>query len=888
MRTPWRNPAMTVAWALAALNAGAAPAPAGRTAVAVFNFQMTSDTPEWVWLEKGLADRIITDLFQDRSVSVVRRDEMQRLAEKMRWAPEMMGDPERLEMIAILSWLVKRPPEQVLKALPVWTRSTAAAKALYVGMHLYDQGRYREAWLRFRQASQADAAYVEALYWVGKMYYFMDRYEHARRAFDRFVYVAPAHPRTGDAIKEYLHTHEKLDTPPETLLKLYDDLAARYPHAKIHNEMQANWILNELWLQTKSARLRGILGRHQEAAERAAKVVAELCGPTDDPWRAQLRCEDHAYRVAMGNAQTHNLLTGKALMPAGLAVHYRGPPFRFRPDRTEAVSHWPWPFRTLPKRHKIGRTYWTPYYAWWFVVAPDGHVFKSLHFFPIVAEYGKAENVRLGICMHKDSYTDVPGSRGGPLRTMAKTGVRFTNLPRAGLFHVHVYLSTTKPFEEAGTYIRGMRAVAELEKIGPHGAIEVSCANTSDFRVDVDGRMGRKRPGLIGLLPPGQRTLRFWPGHPQAPFGEWTTTATVRAGKTIRLTGRLPWKKSSPWASWKTAVLIGRNFSPDFGIETGGSCPYIQVDEKAIRVVWARGNDLWASASTDGETFSRPRRLPMPISSGWKECDPVLLRDGSGRFLLAFLSDRNGQYEARPYVCWSRDFLHWSAPAMILDRPMWHYDLIRDDRGRFVFVCNANKKVTALVSRDAYRWQQVSELRMPGVSGEVRIVQRRSGAYDLFAAYTLYEGTAVHAGRTYYDPDRAEERLLRYTSEDLSRWSGLRQLARRRGPRGLYVAPVHRAGRTLLACFRHQHNAPWKSVNMIRECPTGPWRGSRRYIGVTTEYGNMTWHPRWGYVICYVHPPGTQFPDQPQGPCLLRGPSVEPFFTPADERTKNP
>jgi len=36
--------------------------------VAVFNFQMKSDTPDWKWLEKGLADRIATDFVQERTL----------------------------------------------------------------------------------------------------------------------------------------------------------------------------------------------------------------------------------------------------------------------------------------------------------------------------------------------------------------------------------------------------------------------------------------------------------------------------------------------------------------------------------------------------------------------------------------------------------------------------------------------------------------------------------------------------------------------------------------------------------------------------------------------------------------------------------------------------
>jgi hypothetical protein len=42
------------------------------TPVAVFNFQMKSDTPDWRWLEKGLSDRIATDFASERGLSVAR------------------------------------------------------------------------------------------------------------------------------------------------------------------------------------------------------------------------------------------------------------------------------------------------------------------------------------------------------------------------------------------------------------------------------------------------------------------------------------------------------------------------------------------------------------------------------------------------------------------------------------------------------------------------------------------------------------------------------------------------------------------------------------------------------------------------------------------------
>ena len=187
------------AFALATLGLCANPLFAA-TNVAVFNFQMTSETPAWRWLQKGLSDRIATDFVQSRGLSVVARDEMQLLAQKMNWVPEMATtDPERMKQIQqqlkieylvtgvysvadgeihitgqvvdvesraelarrevsgpaeevldlqrrlsaeLLAWFSKRPVEEILERLPVWTRSLPATKALYEGMDLYDQGRY--------------------------------------------------------------------------------------------------------------------------------------------------------------------------------------------------------------------------------------------------------------------------------------------------------------------------------------------------------------------------------------------------------------------------------------------------------------------------------------------------------------------------------------------------------------------------------------------------------------------------------------------------------------------------------------------------------------------------------------------------------------------------
>lgn len=476
------------------------------------------------------------------------------------------------------------------------------------------------------------------------------------------------------------------------------------------------------------------------------------------------------------------------------------------------------------------------------------------------------------------------------LRDAVKNGAVFDNLPRSGIFHVHFYLGTYKPYETPGAYIRGIRAVAELEKVGPHGAVDVACTNAVDFTVHVDGRQGRKGPGLIGLLPPGEHTLEFRPFHPRSPFAKFTRKVLVKQGKTIRLEVQMRFKPGQVWSSWTTA-LIGRDYPPcRTNIEMAAGAPSIQADKNAIRVVWTHSNDLWTSKSTNGWRFSRPRRLPMPVSSGWIETLPALLRDESGRFVLLFRSDRNGRHRHHTYVCWSRDFVHWSAPVMILDRPLAFFDIIQDDRGRFIIAENSRGRVTILTSRDAYRWEQAAKLPATGYSRAVRIVQHDDGTYGLFAAYTRYKVDPRRNGRASFDPDLAETILYHSTSTDLLTWSPQAEIARYQGPENPSLSPMNVKGKTLLGCIREQHNCNWAFVHLFRRRGDGTWAASDKHVELTDRYGAIAWHRRWGYMIAWNRP-GTdiQFPTHFLGPFFLRGGGLEKLIkdkTPQPGKTR--
>lgn len=897
--------------------------------VAVFNFQMKSDTPQWKWVEKGLADQITTDFTRSKRLTVVARDEMQILARRLKWTPEMaMMRGTSMEQIRkhlkidnlvtgiysiadgqititaqiidvetrkerwrkvvsgkvsdvlslqkrlsaeLLGWFSGVPAEKILPHLPVWTTSIAATRGLYEGLHLYDEGRYAEAWLKFRQAVREDPTYLEAGYWVGRMYYFMDRYEHARRAYDRFIYMDATHPRVGDAIKEYVHTYEKLHVPPETLLKLYADLIELFPKVIIHNELEVEApVTNRVWLRTRSAQVLGWLGRHKEAAQLAGAALKELQQKLQ-PWQ----WDGRAYDVTMANVMKHAQLTGEVVFPKGLLTHYYLGPgakhtdLRFAPGSNEAVIISKTPERLAGVQLSTGETRYTPSFHWYFVLAPDGHYFKKLTFYPII----DGTDGKIGLDVHKDRLSDGGSSRRVSIAEACRGGLTVDNIPRTGILHMHCYVLPNSSSRDPKLVFRGMRGVAEFGKIDPrHGAVEIVGTNADQiFAKTADGRRIGNSAGLIGLLEPGEHRMILTAKGRE--FESHETTVNVKPGRTTRVVARMQWRANSPWADWSTGVLIGQDYprkSPCLQADEGPPC--IQADEKAIRVFWSHEGDLWLAKSTDGEKFSPPAKLSMPISTGWLEHEPICLRDESGRFLLAFSSDREARHHKRAYICWSRDTRHWSRPAMVVDRPIMHFDLVQDNRGQFLWADTSEKTITVMRSSDAYRWEILAKLTLEAEANCVRIVQRRNGSYELFATedHFLTAERIANYGRT---------RTFRYISADAREWSKGQLLNTFSFVNSSGILNVTEADERIYFCQTSgdpRHTGGFV-LQVFRERENG-WDKSRNQQTVARTQTAMAYHRRWGHMLAWRLPPEAQFPIPAAGPFLIRGKSMDRLF----------
>ena len=935
-----------VAAALAAALCVSGAAAWGEATVAVFNFQMKSDTPEWRWLEKFFADQITTDITHDRTVSVIARDEMQVVAQKMRWVPEMAADARgmgqvrkelkiqqlvsgvygvqdgQLEVTAqvvevgtrkechraqltgktddvlalqkrlsadLLSWFTKRPADRILAMLPVWTRSIPAARALYEGMDLYDQGRYPEAWLNFRRSGRCDAAYLEARYWVAKMYYFMDRYAHARLAYEEFAYRDSTHPRMGDAAREFLHTFEKLDAPGEVLLRLYAHFRKRFPDLDMHEPaMSDSDMPSAEWFDIRSGKVLQGLGRHKEAAQMARAAMPS-------PGRMRSRGA-----TTMTNVILYHLLTGEAPEVDLLMAESEYPRIRWRAGQyflafadgaTEALTRpAPEPVRILGRNQKglDARAIFSSHHVSWsaLLLARPGHVFERVQFFP---DADGADGVFEVQAYHPEDLRQplLPAAAKG-LKEARGEGIGFDNLAPTGMLPVRFDVRVSDSQAGRPILVTGVRVVPRFRKVGPFGAVRVTCPETCDVRVAVDGRPARLYTGLVGLLPPGKHVLKLTPLDEGSPLQAASADVEIQQGKTVDLAVHLPWKEGTPWGAWAGAPLAdGRYPGHLLALREYRSTPCVLAEEGGIRLVWDYQRDVWTSFSADGKTFSPPHRVPLPVSSGWIERDVRCVRDESGRYLLVFKSNRDARHRSRLYACWSRDLEHFSAPALIIDQGLAGYDLVYDRRGRYVLLAwisaSGPARYSVYVSADGFGWQKApGGFALPNKLGWIpdqRIRQSSDGTYVAWATECRPTRTAIY----------------RTESTDLQRWSRPEIVGDLEGDFQC-LSPVEGGGRTYVVLFgaaRYWRNGV---TAVLGRDAQGAWRRSETFPCVGFHDGSAAYHPRWGYTMAWLTRESTEGSFRARsGPFVLRGNSLEPMLqhaqiaaTPPEPQQKPP
>ena len=800
--------------------------------VAVLNFANRArggNADRYQWLEKGLADLTITDLASQKDLRVVTREHMQMLLEEARVistlnlpdaAQEGFGRKLQVDHLVFGSFAVtgdqiainvqltdvktgavravppqRGPVDQVLNLqkamataviralmgrddaaavpveLPHWTDSVPAAEDLYTGIELFDRGQYHEAWFHFRKASTRDAAFADARYWIARILYYLEEYEHAQVEYTNFVDRFPRHPRTGDAIMEYVHTFERTTPDPELLGALYRNLSQRdLPDSRVYH--QADYVSSSPladWLAKRQYQVLLYQKKHQDAFRVLQPPLAKVApyslsiDAKYQPW------EDEGVRLLAAVAELSEDGDGVRLDDAHL-------PFRtlvLTPENLHLEE------RIGPEQNVRGSKY-----AWghkFRVVAAPGYYVKSVKATIKRTNDAECDSVsRLQIFRYR--YVDIESFWTGN-NTKPEELTRTVRLPpNCTWFYMRPEYDARdgarKIKREATSSFDGWSLDAELGKLEPGGQLAIAVTNSSHHQTLVDGAYARCYDGVVSNLAVGPHQIEVRP--------IWNSSlqplhfdVDIKPGGTVAKTVNLAMAPELAKAGWQTPVPVAVDypwyrFRPK-RLQVTGSQPALCHDRTGRWVaLWAHLDDLWLATSMDGQKWEGPTNLGQPVNSAHVEMAPRLIQDRSGRFCLAFLSDRGQLRNYATYTCWSHDLEHWSRPVLVT--PAYHadHDFLQIRDGHYVLVAtergdNSNG-ILLRTSPDLVQWDAPVALE-PTFSGPnlVRLAQDDSGGYHL--AFTMT--TAYYA-----------------SSANLKEWPGAKELPEHKWPDGLLLTTI--------------------------------------------------------------------------------------------------
>jgi len=113
-----------------------------------------------------------------------------------------------------------------------------------------------------------------------------------------------------------------------------------------------------------------------------------------------------------------------------------------------------------------------------------------------------------------------------------------------------------------------------------------------------------------------------------------------------------------------------------------------------------------------------------------------------------------------------------------------------------------------------------------------------------------------------------------WRSSDAATWSPCEPLTTLFSDSTSSFSAVRPKDRTILAYFEHSNRWVPDQLVFQMEKPGGGWIKTQGIGGIVSMDGVLAYHPKWGYVLSWTEPPGTQFPTLPEGPFLLRGPNL--------------
>jgi TolB-like protein len=756
--------------------------------VAVINFaNLGQGDSRWDWLGKGLADLTINSLVS-QGLRVVSREQMQEAVRELeiknaqldtkqvatvlraalyvhgqyqvqagkvqlhaalieaqtgrqRHRAAVTGPQEDLlvlqrklaaELIDVLKG--NRPGTLEPARLPHWTDSLTAAQLLYQGIEFFDRGKYLDAWGHFRRALKQDAGYADALYWAGRMMYYVQEYHQARVDLERFAVAYPRHPRVGDAVQEIIAAAQQTCQSAGEMLNVLACATQLAPRAEVHNQFGAgNSSIVAVYAAGLAAQILVAKECYREAVEQYAAALAYL--PPRHPLYWVTWHDLFALR------QKHLQVSGEALpLPpapplAEMVKDTRGPrapPLSYPLGLPDAhptgdtilglnifgntlfnpndPSRWEFhavtparpttqidfakspltPYRRAEWRGPIvaSRSTFTRYFY-----TPPGHFLASLD---VEVHYRQDPAVPCMVYVEGDA-------RSNP-HLLDGSGVFRAKMPmlaRTRGLGLRLTIATKNPVSSGATTaaVLSWKVTAQFTSSDPrppgtlvlHGRFGVNWgANVDNLPIPFNGYC------QVENLPPGEHTLAL---RSEGPERQITTRYKFRLAPHEVLELELSTAAPDPAAPPPEPGPVTRISSPSevfrLGPRMGDQAGHRPGDVRFFEdyrgdwlVIWSMGRDLYLIRSSDrGRTWTPTRALPTPVNSAHPELLPVLGQDRDGRYLLAFVSDRNLQRSYALYVCWSEDLVHFSAPVRVTQGPAEPLRFIHQPDGNYRLYC---------------------------------------------------------------------------------------------------------------------------------------------------------------------------------------------------------
>jgi TolB-like protein len=791
-----------------------------RTA-AVLNFSDTSVGPAqetYRWLSKGLTDMCINQLTQVPGLRLVTREHMQMLLEEADLVDSLMGKDalprdsgewlqkylrvddllfgtytidegtvrlqlnlidqesgevlgsfveegaldelldlqERLVQRLAARMLGKEREEVEALELPRWSNSMEAAAHLYGGIDHFDAGRFTEAWYAFRQALEVDPNYADGRYWAARMSYYRQDYEHARLEFDRFILASPRHPRVGDAIMEYVHSFERLAESPEDILDVYRMLqASDWKDARVYHQFDytSSSILAD-WLRKREQQVLRYQGKLHEAFQLLDSGFGDTEFNAADPYIRSWQSD--ASRLMRRLAE---------LSEDGENLRLESPHAPYN-DIVLPVEN-PTAQADLRSTKLHGDTYrWGENYR---ILAPPGYGMKKL-----TATVKRTNDPQCdAICrlqIRRYRYVDIHTCWSTNQEGKDRDYIYDVPLPPGCTwFYLRPEYAPNNPnLSQAGcsAAFDGWVVEAELEPLSDVGRIQLNIGNCTRFQAQVNGRYARCFNGVIGGLPAGTHRITITNMWDRQPWGFVPLQRDVKvvANRTVPLQLELSFSKEMHEQGWEDPQPVVTKY-PWFkhrprrqANRLGGQPCVIQNRRDPGYVIsWSHLDDLWVTASSDGQSWGEQRNLAPPANSAHTEHNPSMIQDEQGRYCLLFQSDRGGLRNYASYVTWSRDLHHWVRPVMVSAISHKDHDLIQANNGEYIFIGTGErdgdkKGIQVRRSRDLLSWGEIETHSWYSDNTFICLRQDRRGRFYLIGVKEAYPYCAV--------------------SSDLADWSG--------------------------------------------------------------------------------------------------------------------